>query len=324
MAENSNISWTDHTFNPWIGCTKVSPGCAACYAEEMDRTKFSKTLGGGTKEKPIQHWGKGAPRYRTSAEAWKKLLRWNKEAKKEPFICRACGTHYFCPIGGHPDCDWKCEIVPYRPKVFFSLGDPFDEEVPIEWLADYFKLIHDTPNLDWLLLTKRPENFCERMRAAVNHYTIHGGGEAGIRLCDWLFDNKPFQNVWLGVSCENQEMADKRIPELLKIPAKVRFLSCEPLLSEVDLSMWLPDNGADQDTTAFHNFKNPDDSIHWVIAGGESGPKRREMKPEWMTSLYAQCKAAGVPFFCKQTSALRPGQRGNIPDHIWNTKEFPR
>lgn len=319
MAENSNISWTDNTFSPWIGCAKVSDGCKNCYAEEMDRTKFSKTLGGGTKETPIQHWGKGAPRYRTSAEAWKKPLRWDKTVKEEPFICRACGTHYFCQSGGHPDCDWKCEIVPYRPKVFFSLGDPFDEEVPIEWLADYLTLIHDTPNLDHLLLTKRPENWNMRATAAMDKMD----SDTAWWLQSWD-EGKPPENVWLGTSVENQEMADKRIPELLKIPAKVRFLSCEPLLSEIDLSMWLPDNGADQDTTAFHNFKNPEDSIHQVIAGGESGPKRREMKLEWMTSLYGQCKEAGVPFFCKQTSALRPGQQGRIPDSIWNTKEFPK
>src|SRR6188474_2093121 len=125
MAEKTSISWTDSTFNPWIGCTKVSEGCKNCYAENTTRARVLRSQGHET-------WGKGKQRSRTSAATWKNPLRWNSE------------------VAVHPD---------YRHKVFPSLCDWLDDEVPIEWLADFLKLIHDTPHLDWLNLTKRPENW---------------------------------------------------------------------------------------------------------------------------------------------------------------------
>jgi protein gp37 len=354
MAENSNISWTDHTWSPWRGCTKVSAGCANCYAEAL------------AKRAGLPPYAKGQPRTKTVPESWKKPLRWDKQTTKQKnnrgeiltelrrnrgdvFVRNSNGSEGYITISG-----WD-SLPQYRPKVFFSLADPFDEEVPIEWLADYLKLIHDTPNLDHLLLTKRPENIQTRLLMAGMDMMGYVDGQrstlpealAGAKddtiesVLDWSKLESCPTNVWLGVTAENQEMADKRIPELLKIPAKVRFLSCEPLLEPINLTRCAG-------YTIFGDTANPGylnalngmcyhpatcqtdwnepgaDGINWVIAGGESGPKRREMDAQWMISLWQQCAGAAVPFFCKQDSGLRPGLQGRIPDEVWNTKEFPR
>lgn len=146
MSENSKIEWTDHTFNPWEGCTKVSPGCAHCYAETRN-----KRFNAG------KNWGKGAPRKRRPKSYWNHAHKWNQTA-----ICSKCGAECFRPdqctlpsIAFQSVC---CDAPTRSPRVFPSLCDWLDDEVPIGWLADFLQLIHDTPNLDWLLLTKRPEN----------------------------------------------------------------------------------------------------------------------------------------------------------------------
>lgn len=177
--ENSKIEWTDHTFNPWIGCQKVSPGCDHCYAEAQDaRWRPTDT-----------RWGPHAGRTRTSAANWRKPLAWDRAAHQT-------GT---------------------RPRVFCaSLADVFDNHASIatEWRADLWQMIRATDDLDWLLLTKRPQNIAKMLPP------------------DWA-DGWP--NVWLGTTVENQTEADRRIPHLLAVPAAVRFLSCEPLLGPVDL-----------------------------------------------------------------------------------------
>jgi protein gp37 len=245
MSQNTKIEWATHTFNPWIGCTKVSPGCANCYAEAHDRR-----FGGG-------HWGKGVPRKRTSEANWRKPLKWDRDAQEN------------------------------RPRVFCaSLADWLDDEVPIEWLADLLGLIHSTPNLDWLLLTKRPENWLHRM-ALAQSITVDGNPFPTVRkLTDKWFAGRPPANVWIGTTVEDQTRADERIPALLKIPAKVRFLSCEPLLGPVDF--------AKGGCAAWMGL------IEWVICGGESGPNARPMHPDWARTLRDQCAAACVPFFFKQ------------------------
>ena len=176
-----------------------------------------------------------------------------------------------------------------RPRVFCaSLADWLDDEVPIEWLADLLALIHATPNLDWQLLTKRPELFRHRL------HKISRDSELA---CRWhmLFQAPP--NVWLGTSVEDQTRAAERIPLLLQTPAAVRFLSCEPLLGDICLSNFNPRLGPGYD------FEG---GIHWVIAGGESGPHARPMDPAWARSLRDQCTAAGVPFFFKQWGEWLP------------------
>lgn len=167
--------------------------------------------------------------------------------------------------------------------MFPSLCDWLDDEVPIEWLADFLKLIHDTPNLDWLLLTKRPENFgplfdtLRRLSWTPNRDWIDR----------WHNGDIP-HNVWVGASVEDQPRSDERIPQVLEIPAKLRFLSVEPLLDDVKLH--LP-------------------GIDWVIVGGESGPRARPCNIEWIRSVIRQCETAAVPCFVKQvgSNAIRRG-----------------
>lgn len=183
MAENSGIEWTDHTFNPWTGCTKVSAACDHCYAEA-----WSKRSG------HVQ-WGPHGARRRT--KTWGNPVKWNKELE---------GTGR-------------------RERVFCaSLADVFDNHRSISpaWRQDLWELIEATPNLDWLLLTKRPQNV---ERFAPSH---------------WWHEGFP-DHVWVGATVESQKEADQRIPALINIPAKVRFLSCEPLLGAIDLSEWLGD-----------------------------------------------------------------------------------
>jgi protein gp37 len=307
--ENSHIQWTDHTFNPWEGCTKVSPGCEHCYAEARN-VRFA----GG------KNWGKGAPRRRTSVNNWRQPLKWDRDARimsanAAAEIYDSGGTNY------------------HRPRVFCaSLADWLDDEVQIEWLADLLKLIHDTPNLDWLLLTKRPENWNNRIQSAL--WKIEGlepdddgdsedlpATETGVMLNDWIGLNPP-PNVWVGTTIENQFYADKRIPQLLQIPARVRFLSCEPLLEDINFPLAAPCGyycECDSPNVDWPNGHRPGHGltgIHWVICGGESGAGARDFHVDWARSLRDQCAAAGVPFFMKQMGA---NSRGNEMDK-WVTR----
>jgi len=188
-------------------------------------------------------------------------------------------------------------LNPLLPKrVFPSMCDPFDHEVPEEWRVNFFDLIDGTPSLTWLLLTKRPEE-------AAKFLEERGG----------LLDN-----VWLGVSVEDQQRAEERIQALIQIPAKMRFVSVEPLLEPVDLGLFgtTPKNFVS-------GYLSIGSLIDWVIVGAESGPSRRDCGIGPLISVVEQCVAAGVPVFCKQDCALKPGQQGRIPDHIWARKEFP-
>jgi len=181
MAENSAISWTDHTFNPWMGCTKVSEGCKNCYAErDFDKRRH------------LVEWGPGKPRVRTSEANWKKPLAWNRKAEKDGV----------------------------RPRVFCaSLADWLDPEVPVAWLADLLALIQETPHLDWLLLTKRPQLWRWCMLGVLD--TPIGASLKMVR--DW-FEGVAPANIWIGATVENEKNTT-RIPYLLQIPARVRFLS---------------------------------------------------------------------------------------------------
>lgn len=240
MGDNTKIEWVHHTFNPWLGCTKVGPGCDNCYAEA-----WAKRYG-------LVKWGFRQERRRTTPANWRKPLAWNAEAKR-------LGTRYrvFCA----------------------SLADVFDNSVPPEWRADLFHLIRETPHLDWAILTKRIGNTK--------------------KLLPWATDNgQPYLNVWIGATVCNQEEADRDIPKLLDVPARVRFLSIEPLLGPVELPF---DRLREWNHTALLNPQgHAASNIDWVIVGGESGPKARPMHPDWAYSLRDQCEAAGVPLLFKQ------------------------
>jgi protein gp37 len=287
MSENSKIEWTDHTFNPWIGCTKVSPGCDHCYAEARMDNRLH-----------VVNWGAGQPRKRTSAENWREPIKWN--ARK--FYECSCGwrghevstegTSLTAGLPSCPVCD-RIDIKDARQRVFCaSLADVFDNEVPPEWRRDLFALIAATPNLDWLLLTKRIGNAVRMLPP------------------DW---GDGYPNAWLGISVVNQEEADRDIPKLLRVPAPVRFLSMEPLLGPVSLSAFDHDffEGWSVEPVCCGRpgyeccgypepVQVPTPCIDWVIVGGESGPNARPMHPDWARSLRDQCAAAGTPFFFKQ------------------------
>ena len=276
MAEHSKIEWCDSTFNPWIGCTQVSPGCDHCYAKEWDR-RFAVSG-------HAMRWGPAAPRTRTSESNWRQPVRWNAQADA------------FEAAHGR------------RRRVFCaSLADVFDIEAPEAWRAELFALIGMTPRLDWLLLTKRIGNVPKLLERP-------GMPKDGLPA-----------NVWLGATVVNQEEADRDIPKLIATPARVRFLSIEPMLGEIDLTCdglvctpctWCSDRSADPDTGAVEHCrkcewtgKGDEWAVDWVICGGESGKLARPMHPEWVRSLRDQCAAARVPFLFKQWGEWLPGHQ---------------
>lgn len=265
MGADSKIEWTDHTFNPWIGCTKISPGCDHCYAKAW-ADRYRRDV-----------WGPKKPRQRTSASNWRLPYKWDAAAK-------AAG----------------------RPAFVFtaSLADVFDNEANELWRAELLDLIAATPNLRWLVLTKRVGNVLRLL----GRYIM----EFGVPV--WP------PNAWLGATIVNQEEADRDIPKLLQAKQRLGiprvFLSMEPLLSGVVIPPeWLA-------------------QIDWIIVGGESGANARPMHPDWARSLRDQCQAAGVPFLFKQWGEWFPygefdGEgkqnscdRGERPG-LWHTWEQP-
>jgi len=290
MGEKSKISWCDGTFNPWIGCTQISTGCRHCYAETQN-ARFQ--WGGG--------WGKDQPRKRTSAENWKKPLRWAEQAQRDGVIRRVCCS---------------------------SLADVFDEEVPAEWRTDLWELIAATAKiggLEWLLLTKRPKNVMRMLPV------------------NWLYSKPDY--IRIGVTAEDQEMADERIPVLLQAWSGKNFLSCEPLLDLIDISYYL--SGCPEQVSSRHfvtremamdacdmalagllwsdeEWEQTTPTIDWVICGGESGPGCRAMNLQWARSLRDQCQAARVPFFFKQVGGhpVKHDEPAGWPEDL-RIQEFP-
>jgi protein gp37 len=225
-------------------------------------------------------------------------------------------------------------IKSVRPRVFCSsLSDWLDDEVPVEWLADLLDLIRKTPNLDWLLLTKRPENWRGRLKAVRDHVVGNVDQSLHSFVHSWLdrLDIPPPANIWIGATVENQEMAEKRIPQLLSIPANIRFLSCEPLLEAIDISKWLwtkdrrqyCDFCKDPAETSCDEGPCPWKPIHWVIAGGESGGNARPMHPDWVRSLHYPCAVFKIPFLFKQWGEWLPvDQCKHLEDALPLTKEY--
>lgn len=249
MGTTTEIAWTDHTFNPWIGCTRVSPGCKNCYAEARD-ARYGEGL-----------WGKDAPRRVTSDQNWRQPIKWNRAAEADRERRRV-----FCAS--------LADVFEDRPDLLISRGR-------------LFGLIAETPWLDWQLLTKRPENV--RRLVPLPWVGIPGAWPA---------------NVWIGTTVEDQTRADERIPHLLRIPAAVRFLSCEPLIGRVDI-----------DGMTWRD-------IGWCIVGGESGPNYRALDIDHARNLRDQCNQYDVPLFFKQVGGVTPKAGGHLLDGIEH-REFP-
>lgn len=309
MGAQTEISWCDSTHNGWIGCTAISPACDHCYAKAMMDERLHRVT-----------WGAGQQRVRTSASNWYAPIRWNRTPFGE---CNACGWRgeikgadpalSGTPVAALLACP-ACEasrMSRARRRVFcHSLADVFDNEVPIEWLVDLFDLVRSTPNLDWLLLTKRIGNVASRTEAAIHWIESRSDwSEDGPRhslenlrnwLADWMLLHRAPTNVWLGATICNQAEAERDIPKLLATPARLRFLSIEPLLGPISFEgMWVP-----HANPAMH--ENMLERLDWVIVGGESGPHARPMHPAWVRTLRDQCAAVEIPFFFKQWGEWAP------------------
>jgi protein gp37 len=289
MAENTGISWTDSTFNPWIGCAKVSPGCDHCYAEVSTPSRTQSII-----------WGPNETRKQTGASNWKLPLRWNVR-HDEFFAQHGRRRRVFCA----------------------SLADVFDNKADPAWREKLWALIRETPNLDWLILTKRV------------------GNVMGMLPADW---RDGYANVWLGISVVNQEEADRDIGKLVAVPAKTRFLSMEPLLGPITFGFEKTDcvNGCgsvnpvlcnnDKDlgcpkcgsytTSCSAARPNPLRGVHWVIVGGESGPHARPMDGAWVESLRTQCGKFNVAFFFKQWGGTAK-DKGGCELASGESKEWP-
>lgn len=286
MTANSKIEWTDHTFNPWIGCARVSPGCVHCYAESFSK-RFNKA-----------EWGASARRVKTSANYWKQPLKWNKADWME---CIACGWRgdfkETIAAGTVHVCQCESDLKPARQRVFCaSMADVFEENPQVaNWRGELFELIDATPNLDWLLLTKRPERI----------FSL--GTDAVGEIFDLWLARHP--NVWLGTSVESQEYFEKRVTALLDCGAEVSFLSVEPMISPVRL-------------THKQGIKR---RLDWVICGGESGAGCRPMEVEWARDLMNDCRLDGVKFFMKQMGghSNKRDKMEYLPEDL-RVREFPQ
>lgn len=275
MSEITNIPWCDSTISDWPGCSKVSAGCLNCFAEVFDAR--------GCIEK-VSHWGPGAPRLQLkgAAKARAKLNR-------KPIICDTCGTALVDGYALH-DCNGDHDARPFsfhRRRIFNqNLGDWLDPEVPIELLVGMLESIRLADKCTHILCTKRPENFFRRLSDCLWHEPIRQW------VGDWVgVERKAPSNIWLLTSVENQDAADKRIPELLRIPAAVRGLSVEPLVGPIDL-------------TTCGYLRAPAmqiaPTVEWVIVGGESGALARPCNVDWIRSIISQCNSTGTPCFVKQ------------------------
>ena len=234
MANGSRIEWTEATWNPVTGCTKVSPGCKNCYAERM--SKRLKAM--------------GLPQYRNAF-----ALTMHEDVVELPLR-------------------WK------KPRVIFvnSMSDLFQEGIPLKFIQRVFTVMQESPQHQFQVLTKRPE----------------------IALA--LADRLPWpDNVWLGTSVETAAYVE-RVRILQRIPAKIRFLSVEPLLGPIP--------------------RLPLAKIHWVIVGGESGPGARPMDERWVIQIRDRCRKVGVPFFFKQWGGVNKKRTGReLQGRTW--EEMP-
>lgn len=289
MSDNSQIEWTDATWNPVTGCTIVSAGCANCYAMSvagrMEAISIAHEASHGGDPGPMERYRGTTQQTRHGKSVWTGLVKFVPEALEAPLR-------------------WK------KPRRIFvnSMSDLFHESVPDEWIDRVFAVMALCPQHTFQVLTKRPE----RMRAYLTQADARGrqrkdaieiagmnmvmeGSAAQARAIAW-----PLPHVWLGTSVEDQAAADRRIPELLATPAAVRFISAEPLLGPINLHEVIPD------PIIYNAVYGMERQLDWVIVGGESGAKARPMHPDWARSLRDQCVAAGVAFFFKQWGEWEP------------------
>lgn len=263
MSDNSAIEWTDSTWNPVTGCSKVSEGCRNCYAEAL-------SLRFGRSAKP-----------------------WSAAFADENVVLHESRLSY--PLR------WR------EPRRIFvnSMSDLFHENIPDSFVARIFRVMGQASHHTYQVLTKRPVRMQSLLSRWAEPYAVRLHDEADVASA-W-----PLPHVWLGVSVEDQRAAAERIPLLLRTPAAVRFLSCEPLLAPVNLCL-----AAGAASTHTHGVACAEilQDLHWVIVGGESGPRHRSIDLDWARGLRDQCQHAGVPFFFKQVGGRTPKAGGRALD----------
>ena len=260
VSAKSRIEWTDATWSPVTGCSRVSEGCRHCYAERMTATRL-----------------RDRPHYRGLAVMQNGEARWTNEVRCHDDLLDE-------PL------HWR------KPRIIFvcSMSDLFHPAVPFEFIDRVFAVMAQCPQHTFQVLTKRSERmreYLDRFDPGVPIPIIDSDGS--VLPTAYCF---PLPNVWLGTSAEDQETLDKRLPHLLRCPAAMRFLSAEPLLGPIGL-LRACDVAIDGEVPAVDGLRY---WLHWVIAGAESGPGARPARDDWFRSLRDQCRAAGVPFFLKQ------------------------
>lgn len=297
----TSIEWTEHTWNPIVGCSIVSPGCTNCYAMGMAYRFKDSYLGRKV----------AGPAAANVAKSVNGKSVWTGQ------------------LALAPDHIIEAPLKRKKPTVYFvnSMGDLFHEDTPVEWIDRVFAVMALTPQHTYQVLTKRAGRMREYaslldnepVRDTVRRIVAAWPGNTPVPPSGITF---PLPNVWLGVSTERQQEANERIPLLLQTPAAIRFISAEPLLGPINLRSF-PSwsslhaglgysvdalTGTWKDGTRRLISTAP--KLDWVIVGGESGTGARPMDPEWALSLRDQCQAAGVPFFFKQWGSHVPETRG--------------
>ncbi len=253
MGQRTRIEWTDATWNPVTGCTKVSSGCDHCYAATLAHRRLSVIY---RSRRPVLD---------------------TAQNRADPFAVRLWPERLFQPARWQQPC-----------MVFVnSMSDLFHAEIPEEYVRSIFEVMLRVDRHVYQVLTKRPSRaarFWNRNR-------------------DLFYGNSIPRHIWLGASVENQAVA-YRIRHLRQVPASTRFLSCEPLLGPLQLQL---------------------EGIHWVIAGGESGPDYRPLNTDWARDIRDQCTTAGVAFFFKQVGGRTPKSGGRLlDDQVWNQMPQPQ
>jgi protein gp37 len=281
MAETTAIEWCEKTFNPWSGCTKVAAGCTHCYAEVNYSVKMR-----GVK------WGPKGDRVLASDAMWQEPLKWNRKAEKSGKRPRV-----FCASLADVFEDWDGPMLDHHGDKLYTADGSLRPITIDDCRRRLFTLIDATPNLNWLILTKRPDNICPMWP-----YEAH---RTGSTVSTIVYRS----NVWLGTSASKQDELERNWFELqgARQLCQFTFLSIEPLIEAIDL--W----------RVARNI-----APHWVIIGCESGPKRRPMKREWAKSLVDQCREAGVAVFVKQVEIDGKvcGDMDRFPSAL-QVREFP-
>jgi protein gp37 len=317
----TNISWTQETWNPIVGCSLVSPGCTNCYAMQMAH-RLEKI---GT----LPHY-QGTTKVANGHPVWAGKIAMAPESILISPLKRKKPTTYFVN----------------------SMSDLFHEDVPEEWIDRVFAVMALCPQHTFQVLTKRSKRMLNYLSHSHEEDTdlverVAAAGarmmESGDQVHDYLCNIEwPLLNAWLGVSCEDQKRADERIPDLLATPAAHRFVSAEPLIGRISFGYmkspydrhadvpgtydplggsWWPAVGNAEEE--YQGREEGLDKIDLVITGGESGPNRRPMDMAWAEDIMRQCKSAETMFHFKQDSAAKPGQRGRASDELWACKDVP-